>query len=60
MVSKQTKLDHEETVQQPVVAQPQPIVHPVQQMIWPVAVQFNEDDALSKIREEKMLALLER
>lgn len=47
-------------MQQPVVAQPQPIVHPVQQMIWPVAVQFNEDDALSKIREEKMLALLER
>jgi hypothetical protein len=29
-------------------------------MIWPVAVQFNEDDALAKIREEKMLSLLER
>ncbi|CAD8043076.1 unnamed protein product [Paramecium primaurelia] len=50
----------EETVVQPIQPPPQPIVHPVQQMIWPVAVQFNEDDALAKIREEKMLALLER
>ncbi|KAM3132328.1 hypothetical protein pb186bvf_015542 [Paramecium bursaria] len=52
--------ENQEEVVQPVSIPPQPIVHPVQQMIWPVAVQFNEDDALAKIREEKILGLLDR